>query len=81
MANTISNNLENPINRTMLPQTNLVCQIYYDLDWVNRKFAVEWWQNNGHFNDELYDKVLQEKLNRIKDPSPDVVFLNSNQIR
>jgi len=65
MAITI-NNLENSTNRTNQLHNNLVCELFYDLNWVNRNYAVEWWQNNGHFNDELYARVIQAKVNNEK---------------
>jgi hypothetical protein len=66
MAISISKHFAIPHHRKSLVRNNLVCEIYYDLEWVNRKFAVEWWQRDGHFNDELYDKVLEARLKRLK---------------
>jgi len=40
-------------------------EIYYDIEWWNKKFALEWWSNNGHFNEELYFNILLAKINNI----------------
>jgi hypothetical protein len=55
-------------NNRIVPQkstNNLMNEIYYDIDWWDKKFALEWWSNNGHFNEELYFNILLAKLNNI----------------
>jgi hypothetical protein len=54
-----------PENNIDLSKNDLVNEIYYESDWWNRKFALEWWTNNGHFNEELYFNILLAKLNHI----------------
>ena len=44
---------------------NLISAINYDTDWWNKKWALEWWGRNGHFNEELYLKCLLAKLDSI----------------
>lgn len=66
MAISIHKHFAIPHHRKSLVRNNLICEIYYDLEWVNKKFAVEWWRTNGHFDDELYDKVLEARLKRLK---------------
>jgi hypothetical protein len=46
-------------------KSNLINEIYYDFDWWNKKFALEWWKRNGQFNEELYRKILLAKLDSI----------------
>jgi hypothetical protein len=46
-------------------KSNLINSIYYDTEWWNKKFALEWWSRNGHFNEELYRKTLLAKLDSI----------------
>ena len=56
-----------PDNR-IVPQkstNNLMNEIYYDIEWWNKKFALEWWSRNGHFNEELYFNILLAKINHI----------------
>ncbi len=50
--------------REVESRTNLIGAIHYDTDWWQRKYAIEWWEKDGHFNDELYRKVLWAKLER-----------------
>jgi len=56
-----------PVNQNMVLKQNLVSELFYDLEWVNKKYAIEWWERNGNFNYELYVRVLQEKINRYND--------------
>jgi hypothetical protein len=44
---------------------NLINEIYYDGDWWRKSVAVEWWSNDGHFNDYLYRQYLLAKLNKL----------------
>jgi hypothetical protein len=44
-------------------KTNILGSIYYDTDWWKKPFAVEWWSDNGHFNEVLYRDILFAKLN------------------
>ena len=44
---------------------NLVNAIHYDTDWWNKKWALEWWTRNGHFNEDLYRNILLAKLDSI----------------
>lgn len=46
-------------------KSNLVNAIYYDTEWWNKKWALEWWSRNGHFNEELYRNILLAKLDSI----------------
>ena len=46
-------------------KSNLINSIYYDTEWWNKKFALEWWTRNGHFNEELYRKTLLAKFDSI----------------
>jgi hypothetical protein len=48
-------------------KSNLINSIYYDTEWWNKKFALEWWTTNGHFNEELYRKTLLAKLDSINE--------------
>lgn len=50
--------------REVESRTNLIGAIHYDADWWQRKYAIEWWEKDGHFNDELYRRVLWAKLER-----------------
>jgi hypothetical protein len=47
-------------------KTNLISEMFYDLQWIHKKYAIEWWETDGHFNDELYIKVLEAKINLVK---------------
>jgi len=53
-----------PKNEFISKKSNLINEIYYDTEWWNRKFALEWWERNGHFNEELYSNILLAKLNK-----------------
>jgi hypothetical protein len=46
-------------------KSNLVNAIYYDTEWWNKKWALEWWTRNGHFDEELYRNILLAKLDSI----------------
>jgi len=48
-------------------KTALVNAIYYDLDWSNKIYALEWWSKHGHFNEDLYKNLLIAKLNSINE--------------
>jgi hypothetical protein len=48
-------------------KSNLINSIYYDTEWWNKKFALEWWSRNGHFNEELYRNILLAKLDSINE--------------
>jgi hypothetical protein len=48
-------------------KSNLINSIYYDTEWWNKKFALEWWTRNGHFNEELYRNILLAKLDSINE--------------
>lgn len=48
-------------------KSNLINSIYYDTEWWNKKFAMEWWTRNGHFNEELYRNILLAKLDSINE--------------
>lgn len=61
--NSIVNSLDSSI-RTQQEKTNIIGSIYYDTDWWQKPFAVEWWSDNGHFNEMLYREILFAKLNR-----------------
>lgn len=59
-------------------QSNLTNSIYYDTDWWEKKWALEWWNKNGHFNEELYRKILLEKLNLVnQEASPKTRYWTS----
>lgn len=47
------------------PSIILISNIYYDTDWWRKPFALEWWQKDGHFNEELYREILSAKLDEI----------------
>jgi hypothetical protein len=51
--------------RCVSAQSNLINSIYYDTDWWQKTWALEWWNNNGHFNEELYRKILLAKLDLV----------------
>ena len=44
---------------------NLINAIYYDTEWWNKKWALEWWTRNGHFNEVLYRNCLLAKLDSL----------------
>lgn len=48
-------------------KSNLINSIYYDTEWWNKKFALEWWTRNGHFNEDLYRNILLAKLDSINE--------------
>jgi hypothetical protein len=54
-----------PKIKCLSEKNNLINSIYYDTEWWNKKFALEWWERNGHFNEELYRKTLLAKLDLI----------------
>jgi hypothetical protein len=45
----------------------LIGAIYYDTEWWRKKYAIEWWLNDGHFNEELYRETLSAKLDLINE--------------
>lgn len=46
-------------------KVNLISNLYYDTDWWKKPIAIEWWQRDGHFNEELYRRTLSAKLDAI----------------
>lgn len=48
---------------------NLVNEIYYDTEWWEKKWALEWWARNGQFNEELYRNILLAKLDSLNELS------------
>jgi hypothetical protein len=67
----LKNWLEKQNNKSQLKEANnkiethnLISSIYYDTDWWQRAYAIEWWEKDGHFNDEQYRRVLWAKLER-----------------
>jgi len=48
-------------------KANLINSLYYDTEWWEKKWALEWWSKNGHFNEELYRKVLVAKLDLVNE--------------
>ena len=46
-------------------KTRLINAIYYDLDWSNKIYCLEWWSSYGHFNEDLYKSLLLKKLDAI----------------
>jgi hypothetical protein len=59
--------------KSVLPEIpskiNLTNAIYYDTDWWEKKWALEWWTRNGHFNEELYRNILLAKLDSVNELS------------
>jgi hypothetical protein len=55
--------------RCVSAQSNLTTSIYYDTDWWQKTWALEWWNNNGHFNEELYRNILLAKLDLLNKQS------------
>lgn len=41
-------------------------------NWWNRDYAIEWWRNNGHFDEDLYLSVLMEKELRKNQPKQEI---------
>lgn len=48
-------------------QLKLINEACYDMEWWNKRFAIEWWTHNGHFNDSLYINVLNERFERAEE--------------
>jgi len=48
-------------------KSKLINAIYYDLDWPNKSYALEWWSKSGHFNEDLYKSLLLKKLDAINE--------------
>ena len=48
-------------------KSKLINAIYYDLDWSNKAYALEWWSKSGHFNEDLYKSLLLKKLDAINE--------------
>jgi len=51
----------------MPSKSKLINAIYYDLDWSNKAYALEWWSKSGHFNEDLYKSLLLKKLDAINE--------------
>jgi hypothetical protein len=51
----------------MPSKSKLINAIYYDLDWSNKTYALEWWSKHGHFNEDLYKNLLLKKLDAINE--------------
>ena len=46
---------------------SLINAIYYDFDWSNKIYCLEWWSKQGHFNEDLYKSLLLKKLDAINE--------------
>lgn len=58
------NNVVSDLDRNK--KCHLMTACYYDSDWWQKKLALEWWNRDGHFNEELYRDFLLEKINLIE---------------
>jgi hypothetical protein len=41
-------------------------EFHQEIDWWQKKSAVEWWSRNGHFNDDLYNNILLDRIDSSK---------------